>query len=85
VRDDGTNRYNFPDNYSLAGKATVNIVTGAGTNTSSTLYWGSSVEVWNDGGDCAYLRDDSDGDNDLVDVFCYSTAADGTILIIRNP
>ena len=84
VRDDGPNRYNFPDTFSLGAKASVNIVSGAGSNTSSTLYWDSSVEVWNNGGDCAYLRDNSDGDNILVDIYCYSTAADGTILIIRD-
>jgi hypothetical protein len=85
VRDDGPNRYNFPDGFRLGAKATVKIVSGAGSDTSSTLYWDSSVEVWNDGGDCGYLRDNSDGDNVLVDIFCYKAAADGTILIIPNP
>ena len=85
VRDDGPNRYDFPDNYSIASKKTIRIWTKEGLNSSSDLYWGSPVEVWNDGGDCAYLRDDSEGKKTLVDTYCY-TKEDGILMvIIREP
>ena len=77
-------RYDFPDTYKLSGNATVTVWSKTGTDSGNTLYWNSATPVWNNGGDCAYLRDNSDNDNVLVDVYCYQTAADGTILITRD-
>lgn len=85
IRDDGSNRYDFPTNVHIAGKKTIQLWTKAGQNTVTELYWGSAVEVWNDGGDCAYLRDDSDGEKILVDRYCYTTDEDGLMIIIQEP
>lgn len=79
IRDDGPNKYNFPNNYVLGGGKSVKVWTKAGTNDTSNLYWGLTSEVWNNGGDCAYLRDNSDDDNELIDVLCYSLQVGGAI------
>lgn len=85
IRDDGTNRYDFPAEFSIASGGTIRLWSKAGDDTTTDLYWGSEVEVWNDAQDCAYLRDDSEGENELIDVYCYEETANGTIVIIRNP
>lgn len=85
IRDDGPNRYNFPTNFNVGSRQTIRVWTKAGQNTATELYWSSAVEVWNDGGDCAYLRDNSDGDKILVDTYCYSSGDDGLMIIIQEP
>ncbi len=49
-----TNRFVFPS-FRLRPGATVRVHTGSGTNTSTDLYWGSSVYVWGDDSDTASL------------------------------
>jgi hypothetical protein len=71
IRSENPIFYYFPDNFTLAASATVTIWTKSGTNTSSNLYWNRTDPVWDNHGDCGYLRDDSDGDNILVDQYCY--------------
>ena len=71
VRNETSHRYDFPDNFTLAASATVTLWSKAGTDTGSNLYWNSPDPVWINGGDCGYLRDDSDNKNSLVDKLCY--------------
>jgi hypothetical protein len=84
IRDDGEHRYDFPEGFKIGGKKTVRIWTKEGTDTDTDLFWGSPVEVWNDVKDCAYLRDDSEGENELIDVYCYEQASLNKIPIIQN-
>jgi hypothetical protein len=67
LRDDSKNIYTFPV-FTLGQLATVKVWTKSGINDSSNLYWNSPVEIWNNHGDCAYLRNDK---NDKVDSTCY--------------
>jgi hypothetical protein len=67
LRDDSKNTYAFPV-LTLKHLATVKVWTKSGTNDSSNLYWGSSVSIWNDHGDCAYLRNEL---NEKIDSYCY--------------
>lgn len=66
------NVYHFPDYFIISGK--VMIHTGEGTDSDTDLYWGrncpeSSFQcVWNNGGDTAYLIDDS---GETVDEYTY--------------
>jgi hypothetical protein len=59
--------FTFPS-FTLAPGATVRVWTKAGTDTTTDLYWGRGSAVWNNTGDCAYLRD---GDGGLVSEYCY--------------
>ena len=52
----------------LPGGSAVTVFTGSGTDTPSSLYWGSKTPIWNNRGDTAYLRD---ADGELVDVYSY--------------
>jgi hypothetical protein len=79
IRDDGQHRYDFPKGFVLLGKQKVWVWTKAGTNSTYELFWGSSEEVWNDTHDCAYLRDNTEGEKLLVDVLCYSNTALGPV------
>jgi hypothetical protein len=64
-------RYYFPDNFDLRSGDSVNVRSGIGTDSSSNLYWGLNYPIWEKySNNCAYLRDDSDGDNLLVDSRC---------------
>ena len=72
IQEEGEKRYNFPINFNIPGKGIVRLWTKAGVNTIYDLYWGSEVEVWNDFSECAYLRDNSEGEKILVHKFCYS-------------
>jgi len=56
VKDEYGNTHVFPP-FTLAGGATVRLHTGAGTNTQTDLYWGSSRAIWNNDGDTVYLWD----------------------------
>ena len=85
IRDDGPNRYDFPDDFWIGSKSTIRLWTKTDWDTATDLYWDSPVEIWNDNGDCAWLRDDSAGENELIDVYCYKVTQDGLLLIIRNP
>jgi hypothetical protein len=72
IRDENNYRYDFPDGFQLYGRRTIRVWSRDGVDTSYNLFWNSPVEIWNDYNDCAYLRDDSKGENDLVDRYCYS-------------
>jgi hypothetical protein len=67
LRDDQKDIYTFPTYYLGSGK-TVKIWTRVGVDTIDNLYWNSYAEVWNDGGDCGYLRD---ANGDLQSYVCY--------------
>jgi len=76
LRDEGTHRYYFPNNFKLSAGARVKVWTGSGTNDASNLYWGLSEEVWNDFGDCIYLHLlDEHNDYVLVDSECYGLSS----------
>ena len=56
VRDKQDHVYTLPTFRLGAGKS-VTIRTGRGTNTATTLYWGSDAYIWNNSGtDAAILR-----------------------------
>ncbi len=57
VRDEADRTYRFPDGFALAPNATVTLYTGSGTDTKSTLYWGSDGAIWNNGGDRVIVTD----------------------------
>ena len=76
IRDEGTHRFYFPNNFKLSAGARVKVWTGSGTNDASNLYWGLSEEVWNDFGDCIYLHMlDEHNDYVLVDSECYGLSS----------
>jgi hypothetical protein len=52
----------------LARGASVKVLTGSGTNTVSSVYWGSKTPIWNNRGDTAYLRD---AYGKVMDVYSY--------------
>lgn len=60
VEDEAGYTYTFPSGFSLADGATVRLHTGSGTDSATDLYWGRGSAVWNNGGDTAFLYDDSD-------------------------
>jgi|GEM_PF-510041 endonuclease YncB( thermonuclease family) len=68
LSDEAGYTYDFPSGFTLDAGATVTVHTGDGTDTSTDLYWGYSMEVWNDGGDTATLADDG---GTAVDSFSY--------------
>ena len=49
--------YEFPVGFILRACSSVTVYTGSGEDTETELYWGSSVEVWNNAGDTATLLD----------------------------
>ena len=55
LHDDSKNTYTFPY-YILRTGGTVKVWTKSGNDSYTDLYWGLSEPVWNDHGDCAYLR-----------------------------
>jgi hypothetical protein len=69
LRDDSKNIYTFPQ-YTLISWASVKVWTKSGLIDPENLYWGRKEPVWNDYGDCAYLRDD---EHKLMDSECYGT------------
>ena len=76
IRDEGTHRFYFPDNFQLSAGARVKVWTGSGTNDASNLYWGLDEEVWNNFGDCIYLHLlDEHNDYVLVDSLCYGLSS----------
>jgi hypothetical protein len=87
LRDEGGNIYTFPDGFRLGEDDSVKVWSKDGTNSSSNLYWDFVPDneqeeengVWNDHGDCAYLRDE---DNDKVYGKCWEE--DGTSYIPQD-
>jgi hypothetical protein len=71
LRDENANVYTFPT-FSLMANDSVKVWTKAGQDWPWDLYWGMNEPVWNDHGDCAYLRDEN---KNLVDKFCYGSLA----------
>ena len=67
LRDEAKNTFTFPV-FNLKHLATVKVWSKSGINDLSNLYWNSSVEIWNNYNDCAYLRNEQ---NEKVDSFCY--------------
>lgn len=85
IKDDGLNRYDFPEDYIIPKDATIKVWTKAGIDETYNLFWNSPVEVWNDSEDCAYLRDDSTGLKILVDSYCYKVDDENQIILFRAP
>ena len=56
--------YTFPA-FNLASSGEVTVITGSGSNSQTTLYWGRGSAVWNNGGDTLYLNV-SNGTNVLI-------------------
>lgn len=54
-----SNRFRFPDGWTLPGGAETTIRTGDGPDGRNTLYWGSDLPIWNNNGDAAILQDPS--------------------------
>jgi len=72
LRDDdisNENIFTFP-HYNLVPWASVKIWTKAGVLDPENIYWGRTEPVWNDYGDCAYLRDD---EFKMMDSECYGS------------
>ena len=67
LRDDRKNIYTFPT-YSLGAGQNVKIWTRTGVNSTDNLYWSLHSQVWNNGGDCGYLRNDN---GKLQSYICY--------------
>lgn len=60
LRDSSSsNRYRFPDGWTLPGGAEATVRTGDGPDGPNTLYWGSELPVWNNDSDAAFLQDPS--------------------------
>jgi len=62
--DEANHIYTFPG-FNLGNNGEVTIVTGAGSDTPTTLYWGRGSAVWNNNGDTLYLNA-SNGTNVLT-------------------
>ena len=56
INDEGINYILSLSTFNLANNGEVIIVTGKGTNSTITLYWGRNQAVWNNGGDTLYLN-----------------------------
>lgn len=69
LRDENKNVFTFPL-FTLTDLAYVKVWTKPGVIDPGNVYWGRSTPVWNDHGDCAYLRDD---EGKLIDIFCYGS------------
>jgi micrococcal nuclease len=60
--------FSFPAGFTLAPGQSVRIHTFAGEDTQSSLYWGSTENIWNNSSDEAYLYDKV---HSKVDEFIY--------------
>ena len=67
LRDDANHVFTFPT-FTLNAGASVRVWTKSGTDTATDLYWGSGAAIWNNTGDCAYLRDSVGA---AIDTYCY--------------
>jgi len=65
--DAASHTFTFPS-FTLAPGSTVTVYTGSGTNTQTSLYWGSSSPIWNNDHDTAYLYDSS---GELIDSYSW--------------
>ncbi len=63
LTDAASHTFTFPS-FTLNTGSTVTIYTGSGSNTQTSLYWGSSTPIWNNDTDTAYLYD---ADGNLID------------------
>lgn len=70
LHDDSRNTYTF-SRHTLWTNDYVIVHTQAGQDDPWDVYWGLGEPVWNDHGDCVYLRNEN---NALVDSFCYGSA-----------
>ena len=68
LRDEDKHVYTFPPFTLQADHASVTVWTKSGTDTETSLYWGSAKAVWDNDGDTAYLRD---AQGRLVDTYSY--------------
>ena len=59
VTDEADHTYTVPEEATLDPGATLTLRTGSGTDGESTLYWGASGAIWNNGGDVVTVRDAS--------------------------
>ena len=58
LRDSSSsNRFRFPNGWTLPGGAEVAIHSGSGRDDQDSLYWESDLPIWNNGGDEAFLLD----------------------------
>jgi hypothetical protein len=62
-------RYNFPDAFTLTAGDTVNVRSGAGSDTADDLYIGLPYSLWTVATNCVYVRDSA---GDLQDKRCVS-------------
>lgn len=70
VKDAATHIYYF-QNFALNPQAYVTLYTGAGSDSSTRLYWGMRDQaVWNNPGDTLYLRD---SEGKLVLIYSYGS------------
>ena len=77
VRDRSGHTYHFPV-FHLAAGASVRLRSGAGADTSTDLYWGSSGYIWNNDGDTAKLKRPT---GVLVDRCSYDGSGLGTLAL----
>ena len=54
LKDEVDHTYTFPS-FTLKAEQMVTVYTGSGTNTQSSLYWGSGSPIWTNDGDTACL------------------------------
>lgn len=59
ITDEAGHSYEIPDGVKLEAGEQLRLVTGSGTDTDSTLYWGQEAPVWNNGGDTVIVRNGS--------------------------
>lgn len=67
LSDKAGNTYIFPD-FWLGSGQTVRVWIKAGVDDHQNLYWGRNQAVWNNDGDCAYLKD---SEGVLQSTYCY--------------
>jgi hypothetical protein len=65
--DEAGHRFTFPA-ITLRPGTYVRVWTKTGRNTATDVYWGRHQPVWNNMGDCAYLRDSQ---GTLIDTYRY--------------
>ena len=67
IKDKSSNFYVFPK-IKLPPGEKLTLHSGSGINGKNELFWNSSMPIWNNGGDCLYLKDE---DGNLVLFSCY--------------
>ena len=56
AKDESKHTFTFPS-FNFVAAAEISVVTGTGTNTTASLYWGRGSAVWNNDKDTLYLND----------------------------